>query len=355
MVAVLLALLAAQDPREISVPWKHESLVPRPRVRDALLYQNLARKAGGGRESDQALRSALDWLGRHQEADGSWDGSIGTTGLALNAFLNAGFTTWPQVDCRPSYGRRAAMPHCSPAALRQVESHARVVRRAVAFLVRSQDASGFIGSRGSPEALRGHAIATRALAEVYGWTLLLTLREPAEKAIDALLKEPIPSDDVLIAWWALAVRAARLNGIPYPWGLEDQLRLSPRPPGPFTLRRAGIEMLVWNRTQKGDSDPNPEELRSRVGGPLTWDREAVDPEAWFWMSRGALCFDGLGGPVWKLWYPPLLKAILSHQERDPEEPRGSWEPFGRGSRAAATAFHALSLAVPYETPIFGGR
>jgi hypothetical protein len=349
MVAVLLALLAAQDPREVSVPWKHESLVPRPSVRNILLYQNLARKAGGGRESDQALRSALDWLGRHQDPDGSWDGSIETTGLALNAFLNAGFTTWPQADGRVPYGPRAVTPACSPAALRQVESHARVVRRAVAFLVRSQDASGFIGSRESSEGLRAHAIAARALAEAYGWTLLLILREPAEKALDALLKEPIPADDVLIAWWALALRSARLNGIPYPRALEDQLHLKRRPPGPFSLRRAGIEMLVWNRSRKGESDPDPEELRSRIRV------DEIDPEECFWMSSGALRYDGIGGPVWKLWYPPLLKTLLLQQERDPEELRGSWKPHGGGSRAMATAFHALSLAAPYEMPVFWAR
>jgi hypothetical protein len=345
MVAVLLALIAAQDPREISVAGKRESLVCRPSVRDALLYQNLARRAGGVREADRALLSALDWLGRHQDSDGSWDGSIETTGFVLTAYLNAGFTTWPQADCRPSYGSRSA----SPAARQRIEANAQAVRRAVAFLVRSQDASGFIGSSSSPEALRGHAIATRALCEVYGWTLLLTLREPAEKAVDALLKEPIPVDDVLVGCWALAIRSARLNGIPCPWGLEDQLRLARRSPGPFSLRRAGIEMLVWNRTRKGESDPDPEELRSRIGV------ETVDPEEGFWMSSGVLRYDGLSGPLWKLWYPPLMDALLRRQERDPEERRGSWEAPGGGSRASATAFYALSLAVPYETPVFWGR
>jgi hypothetical protein len=349
MVAVLLAFLAAQDPREVPVAGKRESLVPRPSVRDDLLHQNLARRAGGGRESDQALLSALDWLDRHQEPDGSWDASIEMTGLALNAYVNAGYTTWSQADCRASYGGRSTSVAASPEALRRIDSHAHAVRRAIAFLVRSQDATGFIGSRGSPEALRGHAIAARGLCEVYGWTLLLPLREPAEKAIDALLKEPIPADDVLIGWFTLAFRSAPRNGIPCPRGLEDQLRLARRPPGPFSLRRAGIEMLVWNRTRKGESDPDPAELRSRVGV------ETVDPEACFWMSNGALRYDGLSGPVWKLWYPPLVKTLLPQQERDHEDRRGSWEPHGGGSRATATAFHALSLAAPYEMPVFVDR
>jgi hypothetical protein len=345
MVVVLLALIAAQDPREVSVTGKRECLVPRPSVREDLLCQNLARRAGRGREADLALLSALDWLGRHQEPDGSWDGSVEITGLALNAYVDAGFTTWPQADCRASDGSRSA----SPVARQRIEANAQAVRRAVAFLVRSQDASGFIGSGRSPEALRAHAIATRALSEVYGWTLLLILREPAEKAVDALLKEPIPLDDVLVGCWALAIRSARLNGIPCPRGFGDQLRLARRSPGPFSLRRAGIEMLVWDWTRKGDGDPDPKELRSRIGV------ETVDPEEGFWMSRGVLRYDGLSGPLWKLWYPPLVDALLRRQGRDPEDCRGSWEPLVGGSRAAATAYHALSLATPSQTPVFWSR
>jgi hypothetical protein len=72
--------------------------------RDPDARARLVKKAGGTKESEAAVNLGLDWLARHQEADGSWSFQHGpddpgtmvcptaATGLALLAFLGAGHT-----------------------------------------------------------------------------------------------------------------------------------------------------------------------------------------------------------------------------------------------------------------------
>ena len=348
MIAVFLACLAFQDPREVPTAGKHESLVPRPCRRDDEHYLKLARRAGGGRDSDRALLAALDWLARHQGADGSWDGSIEVTSAALLAFVGAGFSTWAQEDCRPKMSPRShATPVCSSEALRRLEAYAQAVRRAIAFLRRYQDPSGFIGLRGSPDALRGHAVATTALCDVYGWAPLLILREPTVQAIRALEEEPISTDDPAVAGWAaLAFRSAALDLLPFSRPAAERFQLG-LPAGEETRRRAAIDLLLRRLSSKRTRLPDA----SRVA----WDADRADPEDRFWITTALLRYDGVEGPMGRRWIPALVEILLSRQGSGAGDSRGSWEPIGAGSRAAATAFHAMCLAAFYETPVFGTR
>src|SRR5438105_12832108 len=113
LVVVLLAVQYAEGYRPSrSTPEKYERLIPAPFRRDPERLLREAQRGGGGRETEEALLSALGWLARAQNPDGTWDVpderlQVEVTGLALIAFSNAGFTPFSPEVCQPSYGNRS--------------------------------------------------------------------------------------------------------------------------------------------------------------------------------------------------------------------------------------------------------
>src|SRR5437667_12187735 len=115
-VALLVVLLAVQDAEGYKpsrcTPEKYERLITAPFRRDPERLLREAQRGGGGRETEEALLSALGWLARAQNPEGSWDVPdqrlrVEVTGLALIAFSNARFTPFPPEVCQPSYGSRS--------------------------------------------------------------------------------------------------------------------------------------------------------------------------------------------------------------------------------------------------------
>src|SRR5204862_6057212 len=110
MVGLLIVdLLAGEGRAEAGpgwyVPGEPDGLIPVPLRRDPERLLREAQRAGGGRESEEALLLALGWLARHQCRDGSWDVPdehlrVEVAGLALLAFLSDRFTS-----CSPESGR----------------------------------------------------------------------------------------------------------------------------------------------------------------------------------------------------------------------------------------------------------
>jgi len=309
---------------------------------------------GGGRETDEALLRGLDWLIRHQAPDGGWEAEdgesrVGTTGLALLAFLGAGFTTWAQEDCL-ACGCRSGP---SPAYRGPPLSHHQAVRRAVAFLVRAQNADGFIGTRGSTISVRDHAIAAQALSEAYGQSGLRSLAEPAIQAIQAL-----ESDDAAAGWTALALRSAAICGVPFSWTLSKGLGLAPAaqsssaPP----LLRGALDIFMWRHDQevRRREAKDPPSIRPLLDHRPTWQSGAMDPHAWYWGTLALSRWDGPGGRDWKAWHEPLQQALLGNQESGSGEHRGSWAPPGRG-RTISTVLFSLTLTVYYRPAVYVDR
>jgi len=166
-----------------------------------------------GRDVEPRVNQALAYLARQQKPDGSFDdggnppASTALTGLSLLAFLSAGHM--------PDQGR-----------------HGLVVRGALDYLLKqSQEGEAYLG-RSQGSRLYGHAIATLALAEVYGNesdpAQRRTVREALEKSVAVLLRaqqakksqvsheggwryepESDDSDLSVTAWCALAIRGAQ--------------------------------------------------------------------------------------------------------------------------------------------------
>ena len=200
----------------------------------------LAQRAGASPASEQAVERALDWLARHQDSDGRWDGSTAKyddgspvkgdddytihcppgepcfgeciyweadtalTGLALLAFLGSGYN---QVDGK----------------------YAETVGKGLDFLLLQQKPDGDLRGRSRAVGMYCHAMATLALCEAYALTGDERLRGPVARAITFLIgaraKDGMAwrydrgfstGDTSILGWVVMALKSAKVVGIPGP-------------------------------------------------------------------------------------------------------------------------------------------
>ncbi|MFO0941337.1 MAG: hypothetical protein U0930_11270 [Pirellulales bacterium] len=173
----------------------------------------LLRRGGGSAETEDAVEMGLLWLARQQRSDGSWsltgpyssggvhENTIAATGMALNAFLGAGY--------------------------HQLEGkYAGNVQRGLNYLIRQQNEEGFFttGKEQRDQRHYAQAIATISVCEAYGLTAEYKLREPCMKAIKyaewAQSKtkgwryQPREDADVSVTgWFVMALETAKLVGL----------------------------------------------------------------------------------------------------------------------------------------------
>ncbi len=202
-----------------------QNLVEIPKMYHPRLEPNRSRRAqriGASAASELAVERALDWLSRHQDEDGRWDGGIaryedGTpvkgdndftahcppgetcfgecayweadtalTGLALLTFLGAGYT---QTDGR----------------------YAEVVGSGLDFLVQQQKPDGDLRGRSEVVGMYCHAMATLAICEALALTGDERLRGPAERAVAYLVRGRARDG---MAWRVCARRSRRRHEYP---------------------------------------------------------------------------------------------------------------------------------------------
>ena len=173
----------------------------------------LAQRGGASAASEQAVERALDWLARHQDADGRWDGGTaryddgtavkgdddftvhcppGQTCFGECAYWEAD-TASPAWPCSPTWGRATRT--------RKASTRPRSAR---GWISCSPSRSPTATCEGSSKAvgMYCHAMATLALCEAYALSLDDRLRDPAERAV-AFLVRPRPRRP------GLAVRTGR--------------------------------------------------------------------------------------------------------------------------------------------------
>jgi hypothetical protein len=327
MVPIILMFCAAQGLPRWSEPGKYEAWTLRPYRRTPV-----PSLVGRSFDTDQPLLLALDWLTRNQADDGSWEAEegesrVGVTGVALLAYLGAGFSTWAQQDCPGRSSRSGA----SPPYRGPPSSHHLAVRKAIGFLVRAQGAGGVIGT-----SLRDHAIAAYALTEACASSGLRSLVEVAERAMQVL---EIGGEASVFGWTALAVRSAAIYGIPYPRSLIDRLAATaPFQPGALEVFRWSVRRDI-PRKEAVREYPS---IRPLVDHLPVWKAGEIDPPGWYWGTLALYRYDGPEGPGSRPWNKALKEALLKNQDSG-----GSWSPPGR-TRTASTAFFALTLTPHYQ-------
>jgi hypothetical protein len=187
-----------------------------------------ARGGGGRPEKEGRTRAALEWLKDHQNPEGYWSGTtfsddsvrtnaqktynidfvapgdpngdkgweltadIGLTGLALLAFVGAGYDH-KEGDYRTT------------------------CRLAIKYLRQRQDNDGCFGPKEDDHFVYNHSICAMAVAEAYGLSLDPVLKPMADKAVEFILKAQNPgfgwrygvqpgiNDSSVTGWMVLAL------------------------------------------------------------------------------------------------------------------------------------------------------
>jgi hypothetical protein len=346
----------------------------------------LAQRAGASPASEQAVERALDWLMRHQDADGRWDGATaqqddGTpkpgdddftihcppgdtcfgpcfyfdadtamTGLALLAYLGAGYT---HTDGK----------------------YAETVGRGIDFLLSEQKPDGDLRGTTSGVGMYCQAIATLSLCEAYALTSDARLRKPVERAIGFLVRarardglswryEPgaLEGDTSILGWVVLSIKSARVVGISVP----------------ATIPQGALRWLdrVATGDQKGLARYRPEKPPTETmtaeawvcrqflgtGGPGLSSTEAAEylldhgpdqgPFNLYYLYYGTLAMYQHGGDPWYRWNA-LSRDLIVKRQHTQGHKAGSWDPdeseWGKyGGRIYTTALATLSLEVYYR-------
>jgi len=312
--------------------------------RDPEMKARLIRREGGTVESEMAVQAGLDWLARHQRADGAWTldyhaqcsdppcpdetpeaSDTGATGLGLLPFLGAG--------------------HIHT----QKSRYQDTVARGLAYLVSRQNEEGeiYIGG-GWNFRFYSHAIATMALCEAYGLSKDPKLKGPAQRGIYFIAKSQNlddggwryklgqAGDTSVIGWQMFALRSGRLAGLDVPkrtlHGCRVFLDLAAADPagttyaytvggGPTPTMTA--EALLC-RQYLGWSGDHP---ALRKGAKAVWEdlQTSGQRNIYYWYYATQLLHN-LGGKDWIAWNKRVRDGLVSMQANGPGCDRGSWDP-----------------------------
>jgi hypothetical protein len=354
----------------------------------------------------KAVKAALIWLARHQNDQGYWDtasyneqcpegnqcelfveeskrkNDVGNTGLALLAFLGAGYT------------------HETNKKLDGIDV-GNVVRKTLRWLRSRQKGNGRFDSN-----LYNHSIAAMAYAEAYGMTEDPKLKRIAQNGIDFVEHAQNTSGSKRLAWrytansgrndtsvtgWAsMALKSAELAGLDSSKkAMQGALRWVEK-----TTNKKGLTGYTSKVTSRSDVKKRRamtpvgmlvrmfahekltrEQLKVLKAGSdflvnrtPQWDPQAtfkknykpdrMDYYYWYYGSLALYMFAGPGTELektgyWQKWNRPMKKAVLAGQQQARAGHEvGSWDPVSRwsqgGGRVYTTALNALTLEVYYR-------
>ncbi len=329
--------------------------------------QLLLKRHGGSKESEAAVKRALEFLAGNQEADGRWtyittgrggqgarhkhDGAL--TALGALCFLAADHT--PAKD----------------------GPHKRTVGKAVGWLLAQVGDDGDLRGGGD---MYDQAIGTLALAEAALMTDDRPCRDAAVRAgrfiLNAMNRKTggwryEPGDDgdtSIFGWQVMALHSAELLGLALP---AEMRRGAAR--WLAAVSASDHAMLAGYRDTKPTPPMTAEAVFSRflLGQKLT--REQIDEAAGFLLKNpppddrrdlyylyyGSLTMMQIGGRPWERWNALMRDPLIKLQRRDGAL-AGSWDADTRwgvyAGRVYATALATLTLEVYYRyLPMYGGQ
>jgi hypothetical protein len=312
------------------------------------------------RLSPDQLRARLAQLSaqRQQRQVSGLDADAGLTGLAVLAFLGAGYTHEEGI-------------------------YADTVDRALRWLVRQQAADGFLGGKAAYYArMYCHGMASIALGEAYGMTSDSTLREPLAAAIRFIVStqnsdgswrysKGTQGDMSIFGWQLMALKSAATAGIDVPQETLDRTitflknagqgrngglagyRAAEQPKPSMTAEALFCRQMV------GMKRTNPASIEA-AEFLLQHPPRRAEPDLYYWYY-GTLAMYQYGGQAWRTWNEALRDSLVVEQ-RSAGHSAGSWDPRAPwgdyGGRVYSTAMSTLSLEVYYRfLPLYqmGGK
>lgn len=344
--------------------------------RDPEMRAKLIRREGGSVASEKAVALGLEWLARHQRADGAWTldchdqcsdppcpidsnrsvfSDTAATGLGLLPMLGAGY-----IHTKPS-------------------RYSDNIKRGLDFLVANQSPEGelYLGG-GHNYRFYSHAIATMALCEAYGLSKDPKLQLPAQRGLHFIAKNQNlddggwryfpgePGDTSVIGWQMFALRSGKLAGLDVPratlQGCRGYLDLAAADPmkTTYSYRPGGLMSPVMTaeallcRQYLGWPDNHPALLRGT--GAVYRDLSTSGQRNIYYWYYATQLLHNLGGKEWVSWNKHVRDGLVGMQFVGDGCDRGSWSPivpqpdaWGRQiGRHYTTTLSLLTLEVYYR-------
>jgi squalene cyclase len=297
-----------------------------------------------------SIEKGLAWLAEHQAADGSYGHlshygpHVGITGLAGLAFMGDGH-----------------MPHRG--------RYAEAVDRALAFVLSQSSESGLLASETSHGPMYGHGFATLFMAEVYGMTHRVDVREALRRAVRLIVTtqndeggwryQPVRNDaDISVTvCQVMALRAARNAGVYVDKTVIDDaieyVKASQNPDGgfrymlnsggsAFARSAGGVAALQYAGVYASDDITRGLEYLLRFVPP----QEQTVGHYFYGHYYAAQAMFIAGDRYWPRWWPAIRAELLEKQEPD-----GCWR--GQAGEEYGTAMAIIILQMPNRLlPIF---
>jgi hypothetical protein len=325
----------------------------------------LVKAYGGTAATETAVMRGLEWLKRQQRRSGQWsltgpyangapiDNPEAATAMALLAFQGAGHTH------------------------RRGDYH-QIVRRGWGYLEGQQNEQGsFFQTGARNHRFYTHAMATIAACELFGITRDEALREPAQRAVEYLVRlqdalggwryEPgTDSDTSVTGWVVMALHSARMAGLIVPSetfdrvsdyldlaATDDGTRYGYRPGHADSLSMTAEGLLCRQYLGWKQDDP-----RLIVGTRYLLEHpiDYREPNVYYWYYATQVVHH-MEGDYWHRWNRVMRELLPERQETVGKE-RGSWPPqddrWGEyGGRLFTTCLSVYMLEVYYRhLPIY---
>lgn len=329
--------------------------------RDLEARARRAKISGGSEPSEDAVELGLKWLAAHQRLDGSWrlnlkntpckgqcqhsgtrESTSAATGLALLAFLGAGYTheTGPYQD---------------------------EVERGIHYLQSKVRINKFGGSLAEPT-MYAHAIGTMAIGEAFAMTGDASLQSTLESLMDYTIAAQAddggwrynvqqPGDMTVTGWQIMALKSCELAGLTVPEEVWNKVEK-------FLDSKQANYGATYGYIKPGD-DPTPTAIGLLARMYLGWRRGGLplDQGAQLIAERGPsetdIYFDYYGTLVlhhlrdskWEKWNEQMRDYLVATQDQRGHQ-RGSWHFHDKhgsvGGRLYTTAMAIMILEVYYR-------
>ncbi|QDV55798.1 prenyltransferase/squalene oxidase repeat-containing protein [Rosistilla oblonga] len=329
--------------------------------RSGPLKAELLKKYGGTEVTENAVALGLAWLKRQQLPGGNWsmrgpyttgsfsENETAATAMAMLAFMGAGST------------------HLSG-------PYEKELLRAVRWLVKQQDRSGFMAHRAnSHEKMYAQSQAMIALCELYAMTKDSWLRPYAQAACDFAKDSQSPaggwryqprtdSDTSVTGWFLMGLKSGQTAGLEVDpdvllrvgkfldtvgGGYDDGYAYMQGERSSPTMTAVGLlcrQYLGWQRN-------HPAMSRGLITLEANYPIDPGQPDVYYWYYA-TQAMHHYGGPLWDDWNANLRVDLPAMQDKQGAE-RGSWPPqrdaWGRlGGRLYTTCFALYNLEVYYR-------
>lgn len=303
--------------------------------------------------AQQAIDKGLAWLASRQIDDGSFKSSGFGRNAAVVALAGMSFLSGGHTPGRGEYGQH--------------------VSRCLSYILKSADDSGFISIRDATShgPMYDHGFATLFLAEVYGMTLDMEVRDTLEAAVKLIVgtqnsdggwryqPKAFEADISVTICQIMALRAARNAGIHVPNETIDRcidyvkrsqnadggfMYMLSGGPSRFPRSAAGVVALYSAGIYEGEEiKKGLEYLMQHLPKSEDFSR---DTHAMYGHYYAVQAMWQAGGDYWKKWYPAIQELLVKQQQKD-----GSWPDLICAEYGTAMATIILQMPNNY-LPIF---